>query len=210
MNKYRFWWSLGFLLWRIYDCVYLLLYPIFALITVLFPLVGLFAAFATLIEDWTPERWFSHIMSFFGTLLVVMFFTLILVALFSLGKKFANAAKKHLKHIIRYVEIGHDKIVLVLISGRIVLEHIKSVEYVTKAALDTAKCMVPKKRRNSGGEMVEHYGLTMEVMDFIDPKYGCFTRICNNFSELAMVTCVDGKKFLINYPKKIIIPQEKD
>lgn len=47
-------------------------------------------------------------------------------------------------------------------------------------------------------------------LDFIDPKYGCFTRICNNFSELAMVTCVDGKKYLINYPKKIIIPQEKD
>lgn len=210
MNKYRFWWSLGFLLWRIYDCVYLLLYPLCTLITVLFPLVGLFAAFATLIEDWTPERWFSHIMSFLGTLIFVMLLTLMLVAFWSVGKKFTDAAQKHLKHIIRYVEIGHEKIVLVLISGRIVLEHIKSVEYVTSEALDKAKCMVTKKRRYSGGKMVEHYGLTMEVMDFIDPKYGCFTRICNNFSELAMVTCVDGRKYLINYPKKIIIPQEKD
>ena len=35
---------------------------------------------------------------------------------------------------------------------------------------------------------------------------GClqFTRACNNFDELAMVTLANGKKYLINYPKELL------
>ena len=47
------------------------------------------------------------------------------------------------------------------------------------------------------------HGLSMSSEKFLSKKYGEFTRICVNFKELAMVTCADGKKYLINYPKEI-------
>lgn len=114
-------------------------------------------------------------------------------------KKFSDEAKKKFGHIIRYVEVGEDEITLTLLFGRIVLKDIESVEHVTPSALASARYTVPQK---DGADvvMVSRYGLSMQVEDFVDPNYGAFTRICNNFSELAMVTCRDGKRYLINYP----------
>lgn len=117
-------------------------------------------------------------------------------------KKISDEAKKKFGHIIRYVEVGQEEITLTLLFGCIVLEHIKSVEHVTPSTFASARYLAPQRK---GGDvvMVSRYGLSMQVEDFVDPKYGAFTRICNNFSELAMVTCRDGKRYLINYPRPL-------
>ena len=46
----------------------------------------------------------------------------------------------------------------------------------------------------------------MGALEFDSTKYGNFTQYCVNFDEIAMVTCADGKKYLINYPREL---QEK-
>jgi hypothetical protein len=45
---------------------------------------------------------------------------------------------------------------------------------------------------------------------FTNYKYGKFTRACNNFDELAMVTLANGKKYLINYPKELLEKNEEE
>ena len=97
---------------------------------------------------------------------------------------------------IRCIEIESDKITLVRLIGKTTLKNIVNIEYVTKVLLE-----------ESGTEYYEengwHDGLTMRWGDHRSKRYGKFSLYCVNFDELAMVTCADGKKYLINYPKEL-------
>ena len=99
--------------------------------------------------------------------------------------------------IIRCIEIESNKITIVRLIGKTTLKNIVNIEYVTKELLE-----------ESGTEYYEksgwHDGLTMWVeTDHRSKRYGKFSLYCVNFDELAMVTCADGKKYLINYPKEL-------
>ena len=98
---------------------------------------------------------------------------------------------------IRCIEIESNKITIVRLIGKTTLKNIVNIEYVTKELLE-----------ESGTEYYEksgwHDGLTMWVeTDHRCKRYGKFSLYCVNFDELAMVTCADGKKYLINYPKEL-------
>lgn len=78
------------------------------------------------------------------------------------------------------------------------LDNIESIQYVTRKELEDSttylrKCLWLKRPRTCRG-------LSMRGKVFANYKYGKFTRACNNFDELAMVTLANGKKYLINYP----------
>lgn len=104
---------------------------------------------------------------------------------------------------IRYTTIEPGRITIVRIGGKTVLEGISSIVHVTKEELDEDTSYDPKHDLKSETKPTQ-YGLSMEADKFSSTKYGAFTRICVNFKELAMVTCADGKKYLINYPKELL------
>ena len=101
--------------------------------------------------------------------------------------------------MIRYTTIEPGKITIVRICGKTVLEGVSSIVHVTKEELDEDTSYDSELDTKS----TEH-GLSMSSEKFLSKKYGEFTRICVNFKELAMVTCADGKKYLINYPKELL------
>ena len=103
---------------------------------------------------------------------------------------------------IRYTTIEPGKITIVRICGKTVLEGVSSIVHVTKEELDEGTSYTSYDYE-SDTESTEH-GLSMWSDKFLSKKYGEFTRICVNFKELAMVTCADGKKYLINYPKELL------
>lgn len=104
--------------------------------------------------------------------------------------------------MIRYTTIEPGKITIVRICGKTVLEGVSSIVHVTKEELDEDTSYTSYDS-DSGTESTEH-GLSMSSEKFLSKKYGEFTRICVNFKELAMVTCADGKKYLINYPMELL------
>ncbi len=103
---------------------------------------------------------------------------------------------------IRYTTIEPEKITIVRICGKTVLEGVSSIVHVTKEELDedTSYTSYDSELDTKSTE----HGLSMSSKKFLSKKYGEFTRICVNFKELAMVTCADGKKYLINYPKELL------
>ena len=100
---------------------------------------------------------------------------------------------------IRHTTIEPGRITIARIGGKTLLEGVSSIERVTKEELDE-----DTSYNSKSGTKSTHYGLSMEADKFTSTKYGKFTRICVNFDELAMVTCDDGKKYLINYPNELL------
>lgn len=100
---------------------------------------------------------------------------------------------------ISYTTIEPGRITIVRIGGKTILGGVSSVVHVTKEELDEDTSYESKS-----GTKPTPYGLSMEANKFASTKYGEFTRICVNFDELAMVTCADGKRYLINYPKELV------
>ena len=97
---------------------------------------------------------------------------------------------------IRCIEIESDKITLVRLIGKTTLRNVIKIEYVTKELLE-------ESGTEYHGKNGWHDGLAMRWADHRSKRYGKFSLYCVNFDELAMVTCADGKKYLINYPKEL-------
>ncbi len=106
------------------------------------------------------------------------------------------------KGAIRHTTIELGRITIVRIGGKTLLEGVSSIVHVTKEELneDTSYTSYDSEWDTKSTE----HGLNMSSEKFLSKKYGEFTRICVNFKELAMVTCADGKKYLINYPKELL------
>ena len=102
------------------------------------------------------------------------------------------------KGAIRHTTIEPGRITIVRIGGKTILEGVSSIVHVTKEELNE-----DTSYKSKSGTKSTQYGLSMEADKFSSTKYGGFTRICVNFDEIAMVTCADGKKYLINYPKEL-------
>lgn len=130
----------------------------------------------------------------------IEFFFLLLVTIFLLLPFGLSMIIETVKHI----RIGRDRITILLSSHQktIVLDNIESIQYVTRKELEPSTTYAtqfiwfqrPRTCR----------GLSMWGKVFTNYKYGRFTRACNNFDELAMVTLANGKKYLINYPKELL------
>jgi len=130
----------------------------------------------------------------------IEFFVLLLVTAFLLLPFGLSMIIETVKHI----RIGTDRITILLASHpkTIVLDNIESIQYVTKKELEPSTTYAKQFTWFQRPRTCR--GLNMWGKVFSNYKYGKFTRICNNFDELAMVTLANGKKYLINYPKELL------
>lgn len=101
--------------------------------------------------------------------------------------------------IIRYIEIEPNKITIVKVIGKVVLEDYVTIEPINLYLLDNDTTYIYHDSDSIDSTL---HGLTMKETSFTSSKYGSFTRISNNLNELAMVRC-NGKNYLINYPKEL-------
>ena len=105
---------------------------------------------------------------------------------------------------VRHIRIEADRITILLASHpkTIVLDNIESIQYVTRKELEPSTTY--SKQFFGFQRPRTCRGLSMQGKVFSNNKYGNFSRACNNFDEIAMVTLADGKKYLINYPKELL------
>ncbi len=143
---------------------------------------------------------FIALIAFLSAGMFIEFLFLLLVTIFLLLPFGLSMIIETVKHI----RIGAGRITILLASHQktIVLDNIESIQYVTRKELEPSTTYAtqfiwfqrPRTCR----------GLSMWGKVFTNYKYGRFTRACNNFDELAMVTLANGKKYLINYPKELL------
>lgn len=125
----------------------------------------------------------------------IEFLLLLLVTIFLLLPFWLSMIIETVEHI----RIGTERITILLSSRkRIVLDNIESIQYVTRKELEPSTTYLRKFLWSKRPRTCR--GLSMRGKVFSNYKYGKFTRACNNFDELAMVTLANGKKYLINYP----------
>ena len=108
------------------------------------------------------------------------------------------------QNLIHHTEILPDKITIVPLLGKAtVLDGVQHIERVQRTDFDadnTTYILKLKEREETRQD------LDFTHQKLVHKKFGEFTQHCVNFDEIAMVTCADGKKYLINYPREL---QEK-
>jgi hypothetical protein len=134
------------------------------------------------------------------------FFVLLMVTVFLLLPFGLSMIIETVKHF----RIATDRITILLASHQktIVLDNIESIQFVTRKELEPSTTYLKKFIWSQRPRTCR--GLSMRGKVFTNYKYGKFTRACNNFDELAMVTLANGKKYLINYPKELLEKNEEE
>ena len=143
---------------------------------------------------------FIALIALLSTGMFIEFFFLLLVTIFLLLPFGLSMIIETVKHI----RIGADRITILLASHQktIVFDNIESIQYVTRKELEPSTTYAKQFLWFQRPRTCR--GLSMWGKVFSNYKYGKFTRACNNFDELAMVTLANGKKYLINYPKELL------